>query len=289
MELITQALVQGILLGSALGLVALGANVFYSVSGVVNFAHGHFMILAMYAALALQTWLSMGPYFSAMIVVPGMFVLGLLVHRYLITRVRDRHVLFVAQVTLGVAFVIQGLMLVLFGGDAKRVHSRFSGDNIRIGILSISVPMLVAAALSAVLAVGFFLLLNRTDFGRSVRAVHQNRAAARSMGVNIGRVEALTFGLGLGLVGIAGIALAPTTPFLPITGLEYTLMTFLIMILGGMGNFIGNFVGGLLIGVATACGQVYLDGAIAQMLPYLLFVVVVLWRPKGLLMRGAIA
>lgn len=283
MELISQALVQGILIGAAFGLVALGANVFYSVSGVVNFAHGHFMLLAMYGALALQTGLAWGPYLSAVVVVPGMFALGLLVHRFLIARVRGRHVLFVAQLTLGVAFAIQGAVLVLFGGDVKRVQSSVSSQNLHVGTLSISVPMLLAAGLSVVLAVAFFLLLNRTDFGRSIRAVHQNRTAAGSMGINIGRVEALTFGLGLALVGVAGIALAPTTPFLPTTGLEYTLTTFLVMILGGMGNFLGNFIGGLLIGVATACGQVYLSGALAQMLPFLIFVVVVLWRPQGLL------
>ncbi|MET9992180.1 branched-chain amino acid ABC transporter permease [Streptomyces mutabilis] len=283
MELLTQALVQGVLLGATYGLVALGANVIYSVSGVVNFAHGHFLVAAMYLTYALQAWLSLDPYVSLIAVVPAMYLIGLATHHFLVRPLKGKHVLVVAQLTLGVSFAIQGLLLVVFGGSVQRVDSFLSDRTVEIGTVRLPAPVLVAALLSAVLAACFFVVLARTDFGRSVRAVHQNGTAAAAMGISIRKVEARTFAVGIAIAGIAGVALASTSPFMPSTGLQYTLTTFLIMILGGMGNFMGNFVSGVLIGVATACGQVYLPGSLALMLPFLVFVAVVLWRPQGLL------
>ncbi|MEV8230590.1 branched-chain amino acid ABC transporter permease [Streptomyces sp. NPDC079167] len=283
MELLIQALAQGVLLGATYGLVALGANVIYSVSGVVNFAHGHFLVAAMYLAFALQSWLSLDPYVALFAVVSAMYLIGLATHRILIRPLKGKHVLVVAQLTLGLSFALQGLLLVVFGGSVKRVDSFLSDRTVQIGVIRLPAAVVVAALLSVVLAVGFFLLLARTDFGRSVRAVHQNGTAAAAMGISIRKVEARTFAVGIAIVGIAGVALASTSPFMPSSGLQYTLTTFLIMILGGMGNFMGNFVSGVLIGVATACGQVYLSGSLALMLPFLVFVAVVLWRPQGLL------
>lgn len=282
MELLIQVLVQGVLFGGTLGLIALGASIVFSVSGVVNFAHGDFMVLAMYLTLTLYTLFGFEPYLSLLIIGPLMYFLGQAVFRWLLRPLADKHVLLVAQLTLGIVFAMQGILLLAYGGEVKRVPSALATVNFDIGGVVIRAAPLVAFAISLVFAVGFWVLLQYTDYGRSVRAVHQNPAAAARMGVRIKTVQYRTFGLGLAMVAVAGAALAPTVPFEPTSGLQYTLTTFIIMILGGMGNHLGTLIAGLLIGVATAIGEVYLAGSVGQMLPLLLFVAVLLFRPKGL-------
>ncbi|MGK2955592.1 MAG: branched-chain amino acid ABC transporter permease [Solirubrobacterales bacterium] len=282
MELLIQVLVQGVLFGGTLGLIALGASIVYSVSGVVNFAHGDFMVLAMYLTLTLYTLFGFEPYLSLLIVGPLMYFLGQAVFRWLLRPLADRHVLLVAQLTLGIVFAMQGILLLAYGGEVQRVPSALATVNFDIGGVVVRAAPLVAFVISLIFAVGFWVMLQYTDYGRSVRAVHQNPAAAARMGVRIKTVQYRTFGLGLAMVAVAGVALAPTVPFEPTSGLQYTLTTFIIMILGGMGNHLGTLMAGLLIGIATAVGEVYISGPVGQMLPLLLFVAVLLLRPKGL-------
>lgn len=282
MELLIQVLVQGVLFGGTLGLIALGASIVFSVSGVVNFAHGDFMVLAMYLTLTLYTLFGFEPYLSLLIVGPLMYFLGQAVFRWLLRPLADKHVLLVAQLTLGIVFAMQGILLLAYGGEVQRVPSALATVNFDIGGVVIRAAPLVAFAISLIFAVGFWVMLQYTDYGRSVRAVHQNPAAAARMGVRIKTVQYRTFGLGLAMVAVAGAALAPTVPFEPTSGLQYTLTTFIIMILGGMGNHLGTLIAGLLIGIATSVGEVYLSGPVGQMLPLLLFVAVLLFRPKGL-------
>lgn len=282
MELLIQVLVQGVLFGGTLGLIALGASIVFSVSGVVNFAHGDFMVLAMYLTLTLYTVFGFEPYLSLLIVGPVMYFLGQAVFRWLLRPLADRHVLLVAQLTLGIVFAMQGILLLAYGGEVQRVPSALATVNFDIGGVVIRAAPLVAFVISLIFAVGFWVMLQYTDYGRSVRAVHQNPAAAARMGVRIKTVQYRTFGLGLAMVAVAGAALAPTVPFEPTSGLQYTLTTFIIMILGGMGNHLGTLIAGLLIGIATAVGEVYISGPVGQMFPLLLFVAVLLFRPKGL-------
>lgn len=287
MELLIQVLVQGVLFGGTLGLIALGASIVFSVSGVVNFAHGDFMVLAMYLTLTLHTLFGFEPYLSLLIVGPLMYFLGQAVFRWLLRPLADKHVLLVAQLTLGIVFAMQGILLLAYGGEVQRVPSALATVNFDIGGVVIRAAPLVAFVISLIFAVGFWVMLQYTDYGRSIRAVHQNPAAAARMGVRIKAVQYRTFGLGLAMVAVAGAALAPTVPFEPTSGLQYTLTTFIIMILGGMGNHLGTLVAGLLIGIATAVGEVYISGPVGQMIPLLLFVAVLLFRPKGLFATAA--
>lgn len=283
MELVFQVLVHGILLGATLGLIALGASIVFSVSGVVNFAHGDFMVLSMFLTLTLSRWFGYEPYLSLLFVAPLMYFLGQAVFRWLLRPLADKHILLVVQLTLGMVFAIQGMLLVVYGGQVQRVPSALSTINFDVSGIRIGAAPLVAFLLAMLFAIGFYLTLRHTDFGRSIRAVHQNPIAAARMGVRIKAIQYRTFGLGLAMVAVAGVALAPTRPFEPASGLHYTLTTFIIMILGGMGNHLGTLIGGIIIGVATAFGEVYIAGSVGQMLPLLLFVAVLLYRPQGIL------
>lgn len=283
MDLFLQVAVQGVLLGGALGLIALGASVVFSVSGVVNFAHGDFMVLSMFLTLTMSRMFDFEPYVALILVAPLMYFLGIAVYKWVLRPLADKHVLLVVQLTLGMVFAIQGLLLVIYGGEVQRVPSAISTVNLNMGPVVFGAAPLIAFLISLTSAVGFYVMLKYTDYGRSIRAVHQNPVAAARMGVRIKAVQYRTFGLGLAMVAVAGVALAPTRPFEPASGLHYTLTTFIIMILGGMGNHLGTLIGGLIIGAATVFGQVYISGSAGQMVPLLLFVAVLLIRPQGLL------
>jgi branched-chain amino acid transport system permease protein len=277
-----QAMAQGVLIGSTYGLLALGMGLVYGVSGVVNFAHGDFISLGMFMCLALYSALSLDPYVSAVITVPAMTVIGALVYRFLIRPMVGHQFLMVVQLTLGLSLVLQNGILMVFGGQPARTPSIVESKLIILGDVVLRVPHVIAFVVSFALAIGLFVMLRSTDFGRSIRAVHQNAHAAALMGIDVGRVQVLTFALGIGILAIAAALLLPGTPIQPTQGLRYTVITLLVVVLGGMTNFVGIMLGGLIIGISEAFGTIYLSETLGALLPYMIFVLIMLFRPQGL-------
>ncbi len=282
-----QAMAQGVLIGSTYGLLALGMGLVYGVSGVVNFAHGDFISLGMFMCLALYSALSLDPYVSAVITVPAMTVIGALVYRFLIRPMVGHQFLMVVQLTLGLSLVLQNGILMVFGGQPARTPSIVELKLIILGDVVLRVPHVIAFVVSFALAIGLFVMLRSTDFGRSIRAVHQNAHAAALMGIDVGRVQVLTFALGIGILAIAAALLLPGTPIQPTQGLRYTVITLLVVVLGGMTNFVGIMLGGLIIGISEAFGTIYLSETLGALLPYMIFVLIMLFRPQGLTWRSS--
>lgn len=277
-----QAMAQGVLIGSTYGLLALGMGLVYGVSGVVNFSHGDFISLGMFMCLALYSALSLDPYVSAVITVPVMTVIGALVYRFLIRPMVGHQFLMVVQLTLGLSLVLQNGILMVFGGQPARTPSIVESKLIILGDVVLRVPHVIAFVVSFALAIGLFVMLRSTDFGRSIRAVHQNAHAAALMGIDVSRVQVLTFAIGIGILAIAAALLLPGTPIQPTQGLRYTVITLLVVVLGGMTNFVGIMLGGLVIGIAEAFGTIYLSETLGALLPYMIFVLIMLFRPQGL-------
>jgi branched-chain amino acid transport system permease protein len=277
-----QALAQGILVGATYGLLALGMGLVYGVSGVVNFSHGDFISLGMFMCLALFSAFALDPYVSVIITVPVMTAIGALVYIFLIRPMVGHQFLMVVQLTLGLSLVLQNGILMIFGGQPARTPSFVESKLIIIGDVVLRVPHIIAFVVSFVLAIGLYIMLRSTDFGRSIRAVHQNAHAASLMGVNVGRVQVLTFALGIGILALAAALLLPGTPIQPTQGLRYTVITLLVVVLGGMTNFVGIMLGGLIIGISEALGTIYLDGPLGLLMPYIIFVAIMLFRPQGL-------
>ncbi|UZE49592.1 branched-chain amino acid ABC transporter permease [Rhodopseudomonas sp. P2A-2r] len=277
-----QALAQGLLIGSTYGLLALGMGLVYGVSGVVNFSHGDFISLGMFMCLALYSAFSLDPYVSVIITVPVMTAIGALVYLYLIRPMVGHQFLMVVQLTLGLSLVLQNGILMVFGGQPARTPSVVESKLFILGDVVLRVPHIIAFAISFVLAIGLYIMLRSTDFGRSIRAVHQNAHAAALMGIDVGRVQVLTFALGIGILALAAALLLPGTPIQPTQGLRYTVITLLVVVLGGMTNFVGIMLGGLIIGIAEAFGTIYLDGPLGLLMPYIIFVAIMLFRPQGL-------
>ena len=277
-----QALTQGLLVGSTYGLLALGMGLVYGVSGVVNFAHGDFIALGMFMCLALYSALSLDPYVSIIITVPVMMGVGALVYRYLLRPMVGYKFLMIVQLTLGLSLVLQNGILMVFGGQPARTPSAVESKLWILGEVVMRVPHVIAFVVSFAMAIGLYVMLRSTDFGRSIRAVHQNAHAASLMGIDVGRVQTLTFALGIGILAIAAALLLPGTPIQPTMGLRYTVITLLVVVLGGMTNFVGIMLGGLVIGVSEAFGTIYLSDILGMLLPYGIFVLIMLFRPQGL-------
>jgi branched-chain amino acid transport system permease protein len=282
-----QALAQGLLIGSTYGLLALGMGLVYGVSGVVNFSHGDFISLGMFMCLALYSALAMDPYVSIVITVPVMVAIGALVYRFLIKPMVGHQFLMVVQLTLGLSLVLQNGILMVFGGQPARTPSIVETKLIILGDVVLRMPHVIAFVVSFALAIGLYVMLRSTDFGRSIRAVHQNAHAASLMGIDVGRVQVLTFALGIGLLAIAAALLLPGTPIQPTQGLRYTVITLLVVVLGGMTNFVSIMLGGLVIGMSEAFGTIYLSDTLGMLLPYAIFVLIMLFRPQGLTWRTA--
>lgn len=287
MDVFLQAAAQGVLIGSTYGLVALGLGLIYSVSGVVNFSHGDFLAMGMFLCLAFYGALALDPYLSVLITAPLLAACGALLYSTVIARIIGGHMLMVIQLTLGVSLMLQNGLLMAFGGQPHRVPSVAESRLLILGDLVMRWPLLAAFAVSILLSALLFAMLAFTDFGRSIRAVHQNPRAAALMGVRVGRVRMQVFALGFAVLAVAASLLVPGTPLQPTMGLRYTIVTLLVLVLGGMSNFAGILLGGFIIGLAEAVGTIYVSGTLGMLLPYLIFVAVLLFRPAGVLGRAA--
>lgn len=287
MDLLAQALMQGLLIGGTYGIIALGMGLTYGVSGVVNFAHGDFLTLGMFLALALFSTFSLDPYISVIVTFPLLVLLGAAVYYLLIRPVVGGHVLMVIQLTLGISFILQNGLLMIFGGRPQRTPAWIEAKLLLLGDVIVVRTSLVIAFTACVVLSGFlYWLLTRTDLGRSIRAVHQNPKAAALMGVNVGRVRMTTFAIGIGILALSAALLVPGTPLEAGMGLRYTVIALMTVILGGMTNFFGILLGGLVLGVSEAIGTVYLPGTTGMIVPYAIFILILLLRPKGILGRS---
>ncbi len=282
MEELLQALSQGLLIGSTYGLLALGMGLVYGVSGIVNFSHGDFVSLGMFLCLAVYSLTGMDPYLAMLIGVPVLTALGGLAYHFLIRPVAGHHLLMVIQLTLGLSLLLQNGLLMGFGGQPVRVPSMVEAKLVIAGDVIMRLPHIIACISSFALAILLYIMLRATDIGRSIRAVHQNPRAAALMGIDVPRVRLFTFALGIGILAIAAALLIPGTPIHPNQGLRYTVITLLAVVLGGMTNFVGIMLGGIVIGTAEAMGTIYLSHTLGMLLPYIIFVLIMLFRPQGL-------
>jgi branched-chain amino acid transport system permease protein len=278
-----QVVIQGIMMGSVYFLIASGLTMIFAVTRLLNFAQGDFMVVAMYTCLVLFTSLKLDPYVSIFLVMPFMFGVGVFIYRFLVRRVLRAHILMVIQLTLGLVFIVEGGLLLVFKADYKTVPTFLTGSKIYLGPFILGVPLLVAFLVSAFIAGFLFWILRTTDFGRAVRAVAQSPEAAALMGVHVDRIQMQVFGIGFLLLGIAGPMVIPLLTMMPFMGLHLTLFAFIILVLGGMGNFLGAMLGGLILGLAEALGYLYLGAGFAPAVPYSIFILVLLFRPQGIL------
>jgi len=249
----------------------------------LNFAHGDFMVLAMYGCLTAYTYFAIDPYLAMIITVPLMFAIGLLVYHYLIKRVLHAHFVMVLQLCLGLVFLISNTMHMAFKAEPVMVPTFISYDKIYLGPLAIKMPLVFAFVICAVVVVGLWWMLRTTDFGRFIRAISQDPVAAALMGIKVERVRGLVLAISFALLGVTASCGIPLFVLDPHIGLHLTLFGFIIITLGGLGNFMGALLGGLILGASQALGQVVLGGSLGLIFVYAIFILLLLVRPWGLL------
>lgn len=281
-----QVLISGLMLGGIYALVSMGLTMIFGVVRVINFAHGEFLMLAMFLVYWLNVLLGMDPYLSVIITVPVFFLFGVLVQRILIQPIQSAPATIKIFSTLGLGFMLSNLALMLWNADYRSVKVSYSTAVINISTLSISVPRLVAFCVALLVAVFMFSFLTKTDIGKQIRAVSQSRQAALLMGINVKRIYMVAFGIGSALVGLAGSLLMPMYFVYPSIGALFSLIAFVVVVLGGLGNMYGAFIGGLIIGLIEALAGAFIDPALKEVIYFVIFILILLWKPSGLISMG---
>lgn len=279
---LAQAVTKGLLTGMVYGLMALGLSVIFGVMRVVNFAHGEMMIVGMYLAWAAFEYLQVSPLLSLPVIAVLFFAAGYVLQRRLIQPFigRPEHQQFL--LLLGVALVLVNLCLAIVGPDSHGVQLDSQFDSYQLGPLVFDAVRLHAAVGAVVIAGLLWFFFTHTRTGKSIRAAADNHMGALVVGLDVRRLYAITFGVGAACVGAAGalmITIIPVTPFL---AAEYTLLAFVIVIVGGLGSMTGALMGGLLIGVSEAVAGLLFDPSLKSMFSFGLLIVVLLLRPQGL-------
>jgi branched-chain amino acid transport system permease protein len=279
---VLQATIGGLLAGGVLALIAVGLNLIFGVLDIVNFAHGEFLVLGMYASFGLFLLAGVDPYLSVLLVAPVFFGLGMGIEKLLIHRVLTAKSNIQILLTLGLSLFLQNAMLVAAGPDYRVAEVGYARAILRVGDLAINLPKAYAFVGATVLTVALWLFLEYARLGKAIRAASQDREAALLIGVRVKRVFGIAFGIGIACVAAAGALMTPFYYIAPDVGLVFVLTAFITVVLGGMGSFGGALAGGLLVGVLEAWGALFLPGSLAQVPIFLFFIAVLLFRPTGL-------
>lgn len=288
MDLYLQLAVSGLLIGGIYALISVGLTLVFGVLRVVNFAHGEYLMLAMYGCYWLFHLWGLDPFVSALIVVPGAFVLGLVTDWLLIRRTLDAPHVVQVFVTFALSIWLQNLALMMFSSDFRAVRVDYASAVFEVGPLLISVSRLAAFAVAILSAVLLTEFLRRSYLGKAIRATAQDRRSARLMGINVDRIYRHTFAMGCALVALAGVLLAPLYPVNPFKGADMILIAFVIVVLGGMGSIGGAVVAGVLLGVIEAISGFVFGAEMKQIVYFVFFIGVLAIRPTGLFgKRGA--
>jgi branched-chain amino acid transport system permease protein len=282
-SVVTQALVSGVLLGGVYGLVAMGLTLIFGVLEIVNFAHGALMTVGMYCAFVLAADVGIPFYATLPITVLALFVLGVIIHRVLIARAMGQPLENQLLLTLGLAIFIENALLLGFSGTPKSVDLAISDDSLSIFGASADVTRVVAFGGALALAAVLYGLLQRTKLGTSIRAVASNPGGASLVGIDTARVYMLTFAIGTACVGAAAALVVPFLSLQPTTGGAFTILAFVVVVLGGLGNVVGAVLGGLVIGLTQQVGGILFPEQSDLLAVFVVFVLVLFLRPQGLL------
>jgi branched-chain amino acid transport system permease protein len=283
LSILFPAIVNGVLAGALYALIALGLTLVYGVLHIINFAHGTLLTAALFAAFFMQKTLGVDPYLAVFVLTPAFFALGYGLQRFVIGPASHGDDGNILLVTLGLAIIIENALLFAFRGDTRTIDVPYGFAVMPVAGMFLSVPRLVGFGGAVVVALLLWLLLTLTDTGKAIRAVAKEKLGAQLCGVDVAHIYAVTFGLGTACVAIAACLLIPTYYVNPHVGNAFVLIAFTTVVLGGMGSIPGAVLGGLFVGVVESLCGLYLGESLGQIGIFLMFILVLLFRPSGLL------
>jgi branched-chain amino acid transport system permease protein len=282
LEIVLPAMLNGIATGAVYALVALGLTLIYGVLHIVNFAHGSLLMLALYGVYFLYTLFGIDPYLALPIVIPAMFVLGYALQRTVIATASHGREDNILLVTLGLSIVIDNLVLYLWSADTRTINPSYAFDTVDLGIAFLAVPKLVSFVGALIVTALLWLIIQRTDLGKAIRAVARERQGARLVGIDVEHIFAMSFGIGIACVGAAACLLLPSYYAHPGVGESFVVIAFTIVVLGGMGSFVGALIGGFIIGLTESLGGLFLGENLGRIGVFVIFIAILLFRPTGL-------
>lgn len=280
-----QALINGLLVGGFYGFMVLGFSIIWGVMGIINLAHGEYVMMGAYFAWALFRAYGIDPFVSALLVFPVMFVVGYVLQYLVINRVVERPHLVSLLLNFGISISIANIYKLIYTADYRSITVPYSGSWEIAGLTFPTVKSLVFVV-ALVLMAGLHLFLQYSRLGKAIRAAAQNKEAAKMLGLDIYRIYAITAGLCIGITAMAGAMIAPIQPIFPYMGPLFTVRAFAITALGGLGRIPGALLGGLLLGVVETLLTIYVPGVGAKLglaVSFILLVLVLVTRPQGLL------
>jgi len=285
---VPQLLVSTVLLGGIYALIAVGLTLIFGIMRVVNFAHGEFLMLGMYLAFWAFTLWHIDPYFILVVAVPLFFAVGLGVYALVMRGVIHASHNVQIFTTVGLSTALQNLALVFWTGDFRFVRPWHSGVVLRIGGGAFNLSQVVAFAVAVLFTLSLFAFMKWTHAGRVMRATAQDGEAATLVGINTDRVYRLAFAIGIACVGVAGVLISPLYSVYPTAGLQFVLLAYVVVVLGGLGDMVGALLGSLIVAAVEVIGSYLFGSAWKEVIYFVLFIAVLVLRPAGLFgQRGA--
>jgi len=275
-------MVSGILTGSLYAMIGVGLTVIFGVMRIINMAHGDMVMFGMYGAFLSITFLKIDPFLSIVIWIPLAFFVGVFIYRFLLKNIVPAGELNTLLYTAGLSLFIANFVLLIATGDYRTIKLKYAIMPLRPFGIAVPIPLAIAFGMAILITIGLYWFLVRTDTGRAIRATSQEPEAAALMGVNVDRMAIITFALGTALACGAGVLLAPSLYLYPTVGEILVAKCFVIVVLGGLGSVPGAIAGGLLLGVVESLGAVYVSVPYKDAIGFVIFLLVLLFRPSGL-------
>lgn len=288
-DILFQLLINGVLFGAMYGIAAIGLSLIFGTMRIVFIAQGTMIILAAYGSFWLFKLWGMDPYISILLVVPISLIVGIGFYQALFRKVAKAGQFPTLLIAFGLMALLENLMFVVFTGNSRALQTSYSTFALNIFGMNISFVRLMVFAMAIIGTAAVTLFLKKTLLGKAVRAASENLEYAMLVGITPHQVNTITFALGMGLAGLAGVATATTYAFDPFSGFVFGLKAMIALALGGMGNVIGALLGGIVLGVVESYGAFLISGGWADVISYAVFLLVLMFKPEGLFSRDTSA
>ena len=281
--MLPQAIINGILFGSVYAMIGIGFSLVWGVMNIINLAHGSFIMIGAYLSFTLFATLRLDPFLSIPPVMAALFVLAYVIQKLLLNRVVRGSVFITLTFTFGLQILIANVFLLVWSADFRSVKLPYSGAGLEVGGLVIPLVRLGIFAAALLLTALFYLFMRRTRTGVAITATAQNFEGARTVGVDVYNIYAITFGVSAALAGAAGALISPIMSINPFAGGGLVGKAFIIAVLGGLGSTVGALAGGLLLGLVETVGTVFLPSSYQELLGFIVLVLVLVFMPQGLM------
>ena len=277
--------VNGFFLGGLYAVVAIGLSLVFGVMRLVNVTHGEYLIAAAYLNLVIAGIMGVDPLLATLLSIPVLFIVGYGIQRWVLNPVMGKGMEPALLMAFGLSIIAQNGLIRVFGGDPQAISTRFSQQGMQI--LGVTVPTIyvVSLLMGIVLIGGLHIFINRSYLGKAIRAATQDPETAGIMGINVNAIYAITYALGASLAAFGGLLIGAAFSFVPASGFFWLLKSFVVVVLGGMGSIVGTLLGGIILGTAEGMGAAIVGTGYRDMIGFLIFLLVLLIRPRGLFGR----